>query len=53
MTDRDDDNHALDYHDERSRTCPHCRGSGKERLDRITYACPDCDGTGEAAEGRS
>ena len=47
MTDRDDDNHALDYQDERRRTCPHCRGTGQERIDCIAYACPDCDGTGE------
>ena len=48
MNDNDDlDNHALDYQNERRRTCPHCRGTGQERVDRLSYPCPDCDGTGE------
>lgn len=43
------DNHEMDYADERrdDAPCPHCRGSGQERVDRMTYPCPDCDGTWE------
>jgi len=44
-----DDNHDMDYADERRADagCPHCRGSGRMRHDCIQYECPDCSGSGE------